>query len=124
MKTIQVHQYPAGHAYADWKVVQRRYQIAGEYRYKDCYFGDLDDGDEYIIPEAVQEERFSPIQYMRDNELRMKTVRGKDHRPESVRIVRDGLQQELVNYPWCGSLSKTIREAVGFIRDMEEINAS
>jgi hypothetical protein len=124
MKTIQVHKHPAGHAFADWKVVQRRYQIAGEYRYKDCYFGELSDGDEYTIPEKVQEDRFSPIKYMRDNNLRMRIIRDSNNRRESLTIVRDGLQDTLVNYPWTETLSKTIREAVGFIRDMEEQNAS
>ena len=124
MKTIQVHQHPAGQAFADWKVVQRRYQIAGEYRYKDCYFGDLVDGDDYIIPEAVQDERFSPIKYMRDNDLSMKIVRDEHNRKQSLRVYRRGFNDDLVNYPWVDTLSKTVREAVNFIRDMEEANAS
>ena len=125
MKIIQVHQHPAGHAYADWKVVQRRYKIAGEYRYKDCYFGDLQDGDEYFVPEAVQDDSLSPIAYMRDSGLKMRTVRDENHKKVSVRIYKrvDALEIDLVNYPWVGSISRTLTEAVEFIRDMEEQNA-
>jgi len=51
--SIQIHTFPQGQQLSDGELVQRQVVQAGRLVFKDTYFGELSDGDNYIIPEQA-----------------------------------------------------------------------
>jgi hypothetical protein len=54
MTDIKIHTFPEGQQLSEGEIVQIRKRKSGRWVFRDCYFADLQDGDEYIIPEQVE----------------------------------------------------------------------
>ena len=54
MTDIKIHTFPEGQQLSEGEVVQIRVRKAGRWVFRDTYFSDLENGQEYIIPEQVE----------------------------------------------------------------------
>lgn len=51
---LELHTFPQGQQLSEGEVVQIRKIQSGQYVFRDCYFHELQEGDQYIIPEQVE----------------------------------------------------------------------
>jgi hypothetical protein len=54
MTDIKIHTFPEGQQLSEGEIVQIRKRKSGRWVFRDCYFADLQDGDEYIIPQQAE----------------------------------------------------------------------
>ena len=54
MTDIKIHTFPDGRQLSEGEIVQIRVRKAGRWVFRDTYFSDLENGQEYIIPEQVE----------------------------------------------------------------------
>lgn len=52
--SIQIHTFPQGQQLSDGELIQVQVHQSGRLIFKDAYFGELQVGDKYIIPEQVE----------------------------------------------------------------------
>ena len=51
---LEIHTFPQGQQLSEGEIVQIRKIQSGRYIFRDCYFNELQEGDQYIIPEQVE----------------------------------------------------------------------
>ena len=119
---IKLYTYPDGVAdsLAQDEIVMKKTPWGS---FTDCYVANLVDGDVYDprikeeLPPRKAEEVFK---YLAQKEMTFEWIRDVDFKLEAVHIWIKGLEP-VVKYPFHDDAYTTLREAVEYIMDMEEL---
>lgn len=79
---LEIHTYPQGQQLSEGEIVQIRKIQGGRYIFRDCYFHELQDGDQYIIPEQVELPMSTDsevLDFILDNNVGITHTRTDDH---------------------------------------------